>query len=451
MPLVVGDEPLGVLAILGRELPTDDVRLALAPIVDLLALGIGRARAEEDRAASLERERRARADAEAANRSKDEFLAVVSHELRTPLNAITGWTRILLGGTVDRTRQMAALQTIERNARAQAQLIDDLLDVGRIISGNLTLHTEQVDVAAVVELALGATRLAAEAKAIAFEVNIDPVAGTLTGIRDRLRQVLWNLLSNAIKFTPKGGLVSLSATREGDMVVVRVKDTGRGIEPSFLPYVFERFRQGDASATRSSGGLGLGLAIVRQLVELHGGTVGAESEGLGTGATFVVRLPVHQAPATPVDRWAQIARSDPPREGASAPFVSPSGLASRRALVVDVERDWRVLVKAMLESCAMTVTTASSAAEAFEALRTSAPEVLVSDIAMPGEDGLSLIRRVRALPCEEGGSVPAVALTAYARLEDRTKALRAGFNHHVTKPVDLEDLVAALSSALALP
>lgn len=442
IPLVVRDEAIGALAVLTRQ-PVSDDASTLATVADLLALGIERARAGAERARLLERERAARGEAEAANRSKDEFLAMVSHELRTPLNAITGWAAMLLQGKLDEARTRRAIETIERNARAQAQLIDDLLDISRIISGKLRLTAGKVDVASVAEMALESVRLAADAKGVTLETSIDDAAGAITGDSDRVQQIIWNLLTNAIKFTPKGGRVTLRVVRSAETLTIEVADTGQGIDEAFLPYVFERFKQADGSPTRAKGGLGLGLAIVRHLIELHGGQIEARSEGAGKGATFVVSLPL-QAPIRAHSGTTVAPSFDPKRD-----LLRPREVEGLRVLVVDDEPDARELLKTVLESCRVDVTTAASAAEGFEQLKSLRPDVVLSDIGMPGEDGLSFIRRVRALPREDGGRVPAVALTAYARLEDRTRALLAGFNGHMAKPVEPNELLAMLSSLAA--
>jgi len=437
VPLVVRGEVLGVLAVATRE--PSAAADALKTVANLLALGLFRARAEEERLVLLDRERNARAEAEAANRSKDDFLAMVSHELRTPLNAITGWTSMLLSGGLDPARTRRAYETIDRNARAQVQLIDDLLDIGRITSGRLRLNESSVDVAAVADMALESVRVTADSRGVTIDSRIDGESGRITGDANRIQQVIWNLLSNAIKFTPKGGLVTLSVTREAQDVVIQVKDTGQGISQDFLPRVFERFKQADDSPTRARGGLGLGLAIVRHLVELHGGTIQAESDGLGKGACFTVVLPVDAQKRARADDGLM-------RSTKAAPLDCPREIEGLRVLVVDDELDARELLKALLESCKIEVRTAASAAEGMDVLKTAALDVLLSDVAMPDEDGLSFIRRVRSLSREEGGRIPAVALTAYARLEDRTRALRAGFNAHVAKPVDPNELLAVLSS-----
>lgn len=440
LPLRVRNEVLGVLAAAVRE-PSSDVEAALRSVANLLALGFSRSRAEEERHVLLDRERNARAEAEAANRSKDEFLAMVSHELRTPLNAITGWMSLLLSGGLDAARTKRAYETIDRNARAQAQLIDDLLDIGRITSGKLRLDESRIDVGSIAEMALESVRVSAEQRGVRLESHIDANTGEILGDGARIQQVIWNLLSNAIKFTPKGGEVKLSVSRNPKRgIIIDVTDTGQGITADFLPRVFDRFKQEDNSATRTRGGLGLGLAIVRHLVELHGGTIEAASEGSGKGSRFSVVLPTDAQPAR--RRTSDVVQLS----SQASPLDRPREIEGLRVLVVDDEPDARDLLRTLLESCKMQVTTASSAAEAMNVVRTHKLDVVLSDVAMPEEDGLAFIRRVRALTREEGGRVPAVALTAYARLEDRTRALRAGFNAHVAKPVEPNELLAVLSS-----
>ncbi len=439
VPLVVRGESVGVLAFCTSH-PLSDALGVLGTVADLLALGIARSRVEEERAVLFDRERNTRAEAEAANRSKDEFLAMVSHELRTPLNAITGWTSMLLAGGLDAARAKRALETIERSARSQAQLIDDLLDISRIVSGKLRVNVGSVDVPSVAEMALESVRLAADSKGVSLEAVVDSAAGQLTGDADRIQQIIWNLLSNAIKFTPRGGTVKLAVTREERGIVIAVDDTGQGIPPEFLPYVFERFKQIDGTMTRAKGGLGLGLAIVKHLIELHGGTIEVHSEGLGKGASFRAVLPgAGPQRDSGVDPGPTFSSSRPM-------FDRPRELEGLRVLVLDDEADARDLIKTLLESCKMHVTVASYAADAFEVVRSGSVDVVLSDIAMPVEDGLSFIKRVRALPRDEGGRLPAVALTAYARLEDRTRALRAGFNSHVAKPVEASELLAVIAS-----
>ena len=435
VPLVVRDEVVGAIAV-------STASEVVASVANILALGLARARSEEDRLSLLDRERNARAEAEAANRSKDDFLAMVSHELRTPLNAITGWTSMLLAGGLDPQRTRRAYETIDRNARSQAQLIDDLLDIGRITSGTLRLNESQIEVGSIAEMALEALRPAAEARGVRLESNIGTELGETKGDAQRIQQVIWNLLSNSIKFTSRGGLVQLVVRRDPQAIVIEVTDNGQGIAPEFLPRVFDRFRQQDGSSTRSRGGLGLGLSIVRHLVEMHGGSIRAESEGVGKGAKFTVVLPLDaEMLGRAVDSIVRVPRA--------APIDRPREVEGLRVLVLDDEADARELLRALLEGCKVEVTTAASVAEAIAVVESKPLDVVLSDIAMPEEDGLSFIRRVRAFPREQGGRVPAVALTAYARLEDRTRALRAGFNAHVAKPVDLNELLAVLTSLMA--
>ncbi|HEY8077665.1 MAG TPA: ATP-binding protein, partial [Labilithrix sp.] len=379
---------------------------------------------------------------ERANRTKDEFLATVSHELRTPLNAILGWVRMLRMGSLAPEKRERALETIERNANNQTQLIEDLLDVSRIISGKLRLDVGSVDLPSVVENAIEVVRPAAEAKGLAIRQTIDPNAGPILGDAQRLQQVLWNLLTNAVKFTAKGGSIHVAVRKRDSHVEIIVADDGQGIAPDFVTMMFERFRQADATPARKHGGLGLGLAIVRSLVELHGGTVKAESAGLGDGATFTVCLPISPLRSRSLER--------PPAlrlvTTSSPQFECPQNLDGVHVLVVDDEVDARELLREMLSSCKARVDVASSVAEAIAFVEEHQPDVVVSDIGMPGEDGYVLIRKLRALPAAMGGRTPAVALTAYARFEDRTKALVAGFNMHVPKPVEPTELLAVLSS-----
>ncbi|MGO8971402.1 MAG: PAS domain-containing protein [Myxococcaceae bacterium] len=366
--------------------------------------------------------------AEEANRAKDEFLATVSHELRTPLSAILGWTRLLRGGGLSAEKHARALETLERNARVQARLVDDLLDVSRIVAGETRLEAGPVEVARVVDAALEALRPAAEAKDISLDVSLDRTL-VVAGDADRLQQVTWNLLSNAIKFTPSKGRISLWLNAQGEQAQLSVADTGQGITRDFLPHVFERFRQADSTATRSTGGLGLGLAIVRHLVELHGGTVTAASEGPGQGATFTVRLALV-------------------RPGASEDAGS-ARLAGVRVLVVDDEAEMRELLSTVLAQAQASVTTASSAAEALEVLRRERPHLLVADVAMPGVDGYQLLARVRSLAPQHGGQTPAVALSAQSGPGESQRALRAGFQVYVTKPVEPSELVRVVAKLVS--
>ncbi len=404
-----------------------------------------RKRAEAERTELLEREQAARAEAEEANRLKDEFLATVSHELRTPLNAILGWARILRSPELDPETRERAIETVERNARNQAQLIDDLLDVSRIISGKIRLDVQPLYLADAVRQACDAVQPAADAKEIRFEKLLDPRAGPVSGDADRLQQVVWNLLSNAVKFTPKGGRVQVRLERVDSRVEIIISDTGKGIGPEVLPHIFERFRQADSSTSRTHSGLGLGLAIVRHLVELHGGQVVAESAGLDQGATFTVSLPValFQRPET-FDGSAP-ERAHPTRDR-SVGFRPDSRLAGLRILIVEDEPDSRDLLVALLERCGAEVAATGSAAEAFDALKQRSLDCIVSDIEMPGEDGYTFIRRVREAERESGRRVPAVALTAYARTQDRMRALAAGFQMHVPKPVEPAELLTVVAS-----
>ena len=396
----------------------------------------------EARSRLLASEQAAREEAEQANHLKDEFLATISHELRTPLTAIIGWSTMLRGGKLDESLSARAIETIYRNAQSQNQLIADLLDVSRIISGKLRLDVRTIELPAIIEAAVDAVRPAAEAKGIQLQSLIDPLAGPISGDADRLQQIIWNLLTNAIKFTPKGGRVQVKLERIDSHVEIRVTDSGIGISPEFLPYVFDRFRQADAATTRMHGGLGLGLSIVRQLTELHGGTVRVESEGEGKGATFIISLPfiaVIGEQVEPEDIHPTISEH-------SVSLDCPPSLDGLRILVVDDEEDTRDLLRAVLEECGSEVTTVASAAEALDTIEALRPDVLVSDLGMPGEDGYSLIAKVRALPAERGGQTPAAALTAYARAEDRLRVLRSGFQIHLPKPVEPVELVTVVAN-----
>jgi signal transduction histidine kinase/ActR/RegA family two-component response regulator len=380
--------------------------------------------------------------AQESSRLKDEFLATISHELRTPLNAILGWAHLIRGGQLDETAGLRALETIERNARAQAQLIDDLLDVSRIITGKLRLDVRPADPNSFIEAAVEALRPAAEAKGVKVQRIIDTGLISIPGDPVRLQQVVWNMVSNAIKFTPRGGRVQVRLERVNSHIDIVVSDTGQGISPEFLPHVFDRFRQADQRTTREHGGMGLGLAIVRHLVELHGGTVKAASDGEGKGATFTVSLPV-----TPVYQVDELGgRVHPTASDFSAPPDAIDRLDGLRILVVDDEKDTRDLLKVGLDRCGADVELADSVVDALTRLQIELPDVLISDIGMPGEDGYELIRRLRALPADKGGRLPAIALTAYARVEDRMQALKAGYQMHVPKPVELAELVAVVAS-----
>ena len=405
-----------------------------------------RKRAEEEREKLLASERSARSQAEHISRMKDEFLATLSHELRTPLSAILGWSQIINRPSTKPEDISQGLDVIQRNARAQAQIIEDLLDMSRIISGKVRLDVQRLDLATIVQTAVDTARPTADTKGVRLQSVIDPLQGiVVSGDANRLQQVLWNLLSNAIKFTPRDGRVQVLVERVNSHIEISVIDTGEGISPDFLPYVFDRFRQADASTTRRHGGLGLGLSIVKQLVELHGGSVRAKSGGPGKGSTFMVHLPVTVLHTeTHEDQERRHPRSPAQHQSPSDLCLELHGV---RVLVVDDERDARALVKRLLEDCKATVTTASSASEALDLIQRHTFDVMVSDVGMPGEDGYSLIKRLRALPPDKGGNLPAVALTAYARAEDRVRAISAGFLMHVSKPVEPMELVTMVAGA----
>lgn len=404
-------------------------------------------RIQKQRAQLLESERIARGEAERISRMKDEFLATLSHELRTPLNAILGWAQIMQLNSRDPEDVKRGIEVIERNARAQSQIIEDLLDMSRIISGKVRLDVSPIDLAAVVYAAVDTARPTAEAKGVKLESFIDPLHGVnFSGDANRLQQILWNLISNSIKFTPSGGTVQLHLQRSASQVELLIADSGEGIRADFLPYLFDRFRQADATTTRKHGGLGLGLSIVKQLVELHGGTINAYSDGPGKGSQFRIVLPFKTTRANE----PQAMGASRAREAAAAVALSLQDCRERlhgvRILIVDDEADARLLVQRLLEDCDARVSSADSAAAAMAALSADRFDLLISDIGMPGEDGYAFIRRVRALPEEQGGNIPAIALTAYARQDDRTKALSAGFQQHLSKPIDANDLIVAVAS-----
>ncbi|PSN15274.1 hypothetical protein C7293_07945 [filamentous cyanobacterium CCT1] len=393
-----------------------------------------RKQAEQEREQLLARERTAREQAEAANRIKDEFLAVVSHELRSPLNPILGWSKLLRSRQLDEQKQAYALEVIERNAQIQAQLINDLLDVSRILRGKLSLNKTVVDLGLTIQAALETVQLAVEAKSIQICTEIDPAFRLVSGDADRLQQVVWNLLSNAVKFTPEGGRIEVQLAYLDPYAQITVTDTGRGIDPGFLPHVFDRFRQEDATTTRQFGGLGLGLALVRYLVELHGGQVQAASLGEGQGATFTVKLPL-----LPVQQATQ---------QSPQPAKPPTDLNGTRILVVDDDSTTREFIAFFLELQGAEVVTAASAGEAIAVLTRFRPDVMLSDIGMPERDGYMLMRQVRSLSLEQGGQVPAIALTAYAGEIDYQQALAAGFQKHITKPVEPDQLTEAIATLI---
>jgi len=436
-----------------------------------------RKQVEEEKEQLLLREQAARAvseaaqsAAEAANRSKDEFLAIVSHELRTPMTAIIGWAGMLQTGALDEAKVTLALEIIERNANLQMQLIEDLLDISRIVRGELSLSIDLVDLVEVITAAIEVVQSLADAKSIQIETILDTSIEKISGDSDRLQQVVLNLLTNAIKFTPDGGRVKVWLSKEvgnrewgvgsgeefsqpsiPNYVQIQVSDTGKGISADFLPHVFERFCQADSSHTRSDKGLGLGLAIARHVVELHGGTIQAQSQGIGQGATFTVKLPILEE-----SRGAEEQRSrgtgdnnlnfSPQSPVPSTQYPIPNRLTNLRVLVVDDEADVRQWITAVLEECGAEVSTFSSTRQALEALEELHPDVLISDIGMPGEDGYALMRKIREIEAERGGRIPAVALTGYARVEDYKEALAAGFQLHVAKPVRAAELIAVVAS-----
>ncbi|MBW4459154.1 MAG: response regulator [Nodosilinea sp. WJT8-NPBG4] len=405
--------------------PNGGVRGAIACFAEITALK----QSEHEREQLLQRERFAREEAEQANRLKDQFLAVLSHELRSPLNPILGWAKLLQTRSFDAAKTAQALATIERNALLQTQLVDDLLDLAKILRGKLHLHPVPVYLAGVVEAAVETVKTSAAAKTIALKLDLEPTI-QVAGDTARLQQIVCNLLSNAVKFTPSGGQVTVTLQSVDDQAEISVSDTGIGISPEFLPHLFESFRQEDISITRKHGGLGLGLAIVRQLVDIHGGTITARSPGEGQGATFRVRLPQLSVEAS-TDPAAALPKAD----------LDLSGI---RVFSVDDSADTREFLTVLLEQYGANVITAGSASEALATIRTLHADVLISDIGMPDMDGYKLIRRVRALPPDQGGDIPAIALTAYARDEDQQQSLASGYQRHLSKPLDLEKLVQAV-------
>jgi PAS domain S-box-containing protein len=416
-------------------------RAALALAHDIT----NRKRAEDEREQLLDKEQKAREEAENANRAKDEFLATVSHELRAPLNAMLGWAQILRSTRVDEATLSRAIEIIERSARTQSRLIEDLLDTARIVSGKLRLDIQPVDLTSLIENAVESLRPASEAKQIEIQLELNAGREVITGDPDRLQQVVWNLLSNAIKFTPKGGRAEVRLDRADPHVRITVSDTGRGISPEYLPFIFDRFHQADSASTRRSTGLGLGLSLVRHLVELHGGTVYAKSPGEGQGASFVINLPLRAV-------LPQASDGRPPVFGG----VGVPGAASLEgvwALVVDDEADARDLVATLLQQFGAKVTAVASAVEALAVIAANErgqPDVVVSDVSMPEVDGYELMRRVRELAPEKGGRIPAVALTAYGRSIDRIRALSAGFQMHMPKPVEPAELATVVASLTGL-
>jgi PAS domain S-box-containing protein len=442
-PLLMGDRLVGVIAMFAKHRLEPDMLNSLEAVADKMVQSVQRRWIEEQRAAFLEREQAARRLAEDASRLKDDFLAMISHELRAPLTAILGWAQMLRSGALDRASAERALLTIERNAKSQAHLVGDLLDASRIATGKLTLENRPVELMSIVEAAVDAVRPSVEAKNIRMQIVLEPWVGPFNGDQERLRQVVWNLLSNAIKFTPQGGLIEVRLERLEGKALLIVSDTGQGIDPEYLPYVFDRFSQMDSSSRRRQGGLGLGLAIVKHIVELHGGAIYAYSRGEGQGSDFMITLPL----ATQIvegeasELWT--ARPDDEESQTRA-----GKLGGVRVLVVDDEHDTREILSVMLTRYGAEIRTAGSAAEAMEVFGQWRPDVLVSDIGMPVEDGYVLIKKIRALPPENGADVPAIALTAYASAQDKKNALAAGFQRHLAKPV--EPVALAKNVALIL-
>jgi PAS domain S-box-containing protein len=430
----------------GRETPIEDsaapIRAADGSLIGIVLVfrdASDRREAERRKQAVLDREQEARRAAEALSRSKDEFVATVSHELRTPLNAIFGWVRLLRSGNLNDAQRAHALEVVERNTRAQAQLIEDLLDMSRVVTGHLRLDMRRVELPAVIQAAVDAVKPASEAKEVEIVLGLDPKVGPILGDPDRLQQIVWNLLTNSVKFTNKGGRIDLSLACEGSDAVLSVKDTGIGMTPDLLPHIFERFRQGVSSASRAHGGLGIGLALVRHLVEMHGGTVEATSDGEGHGSMFTIRMPTLGTRAV-ADKPVLTAI-----DGAGA-TTGIGALAGVRIVVVDDDKDARDLISTTLAHAGAEVHAAGSMVEALNVLRSMEPQALVSDIAMPNGTGYELIREIRGMP--HLARIPAIALTAFGRVEDRERALTAGFNYHITKPVDPHHLVRAVGIAL---
>jgi PAS domain S-box-containing protein len=425
----------------GWQLTTDTVRDAQGRpggVVCVLRDVSERRRVDAMRTALLQMEQKARREAEATNQAKDEFLAVLSHELRTPLTAMLGWTAMLASGRLNAEGAAHAIEVVDRNTRLQARIIEDLLDVSRIISGKMTLRLEKVALGPALEAAVDSVRTVAAAKMVALEIRLGEGIGCVTGDGGRLQQVFANLLSNAVKFTPSGGRVVVTTTCQGDSAVVAVSDTGRGIPGDLLPFIFEPFRQAEGAQRRTHTGLGLGLAIVRHVVELHGGSVHVASEGPGKGATFSVRLPVGPDVSTTLS-----SRLD--REAGE----TTSSLHGLRLLLVEDDHDTREVVGALLRDAGGQVVAVASVEAALEAIGSAPPDVLISDVGMAGRDGYDLIRAVRRRPSMDGGLIPAIALSAFARESDRQDALDAGYDRHVAKPVEISVLLAAVADVVA--
>jgi PAS domain S-box-containing protein len=440
-PLLVGERLIGVMALFAKHKLEPDTLGSLGAVADILVHGIERKRIGDEREKLLHREHDARMMAEAASRLKDDFLAMISHELRAPLTAILGWAQMLRSGTLDRASAERALTTIERNAKSQAHLVGDLLDASRIATGKLSLEVKPVELMSVVDAAVDAVRPSVEAKSLRMQIVLEPWVGPFNGDPERLKQVVWNLLSNAIKFTPAGGLIEVRLERLENKALLIVSDTGQGIDPEFLPNIFDRFRQADSSTRRQQGGLGLGLAIVKHIVELHNGAIYAYSRGEGQGSDFMITLPLatQQAEASSGELWPETLPETQTKSGS---------LRGVRVLVVDDEHDTREILSVMLARYGTEVRAAGSVTEAMDVLATWRPDLLVSDIGMPVEDGYVMIQKLRALAPDQGGEMPAIALTAFASPIDKEKALAAGFQRHLSKPVEPVELAKIVARVL---
>jgi len=439
-PMIAGDTLVGVLAVFARHALEDDTVGELTSLAGLIARGVERRKADEESLRQLAREREARLEAEEASRLKDDFLATISHDLRAPLTSILGWVRMLRAGELDESTIERALLTIEKNVTTQAHLIGDLLDASRMATGKLQLEISPVDLLSVIETALDMVRPLIEEKRLRLQMVLEPWVGPFNGDQERLKQVVWNLLTNAIKFTPPEGLIEVRLERLEDKALIIISDTGQGISPEFLPHIFDQFRQADVSSTRKQGGLGLGLAIVKRLVELHGGAIYPYSRGVGQGSDFMITLPLVNTQQAGREAFRRYIQSGAGAERSSA-------LAGLRVLVVDDDYDTREVLSAMLSRYGAVTRAAESALEAIRVLAEWEPDVLVSDIGMPGEDGYQLIAKVRALPAERGGAIPAIALTAYASSQDRQRALSNGFQNHLAKPIEPVELAQVVARA----
>jgi signal transduction histidine kinase len=439
---ILGDSFLGVMEFFSTDIrqPDEEILTMFSSVGNQIGQFVERKRAEEERELLLKREHSARSEAELANRTKDEFLAMVSHELRTPLNAIVGWSAMMRRGTLDKERERHAVEVIERNAKAQAQLIDDILDVSRIVSGKLRLDPKPIQLNQIIASAVESIRPLAESKGIHLTIKVEHDAGPVLGDADRLQQIVWNLLSNAVKFTPAEGSIEVQLLNAGSDIEIVVKDSGQGISSEVLPYIFDRFRQADSSKTRRHGGLGLGLAIVHHLVELHGGSVKALSDGPGKGSEFRIKLPC----IAPWDNHVQEGESHRASLGQS---LRLSGL---NILVVDDDLDSSSMLEIALRSQGADVVTAASVPEALMVLNRGdwQPKLLLSDLGMPEQDGYDLIRVIRARSIETGGNLLAIALTGYAGKEEGERTLREGYQAHLSKPVDLSVLVKTIASVI---